>query len=101
MKQRITAFILCLILIASALPVSARNLGQTERSAPGAQAGGEKLGFGVEYVRATFRDETCDVRKEVMEIDGGMAAPIHFEVDYTRYVNMTFGLSQRNGKEKK
>ena len=114
MKQKITAFILCLILIASALPVSARNLGQTERSAPvggtvlaadaeapGAQAGGEKLGFGVEYVRATFRDETCDVRKEVMEIDGGMAAPIHFEVDYTRYVNMTFGLSQRNGKEKK
>ena len=119
MKLKITAFFLCVLLIASALPVSARDLLGTkgpenvrasaqETVLPGDSAPlgdglgeGEKLGYGIDSVKATFRDESCDVRKEVMEIDGGMAAPIDFEIEYTRYVDMTFGLSQRNGKETK
>ncbi len=115
MRKRITALLLGLLLIVCALPVSAKSSAGMQRSvsagetvlpsgseAPDAETveGGE-LGFGVDYVKATFRDETRDVRKEVMEIDGGMAAPIAFEIEYTRYVDMTFGLSQRNGKESK
>ena len=114
MKRRITAFLLCMLLIACALPVSAKSAGKAERVSSGgetvlpseelplgAEAGDGNLGYGVDAVYATFTEETHDVRKEVMEIDGGMAEPIYFEVDYTRYVNMTFSLSQRNGTEKK
>ncbi len=115
MGKRITALLLSILLIACALPAAAKSsagaqrtalAGETvlpsEGSAQGDELGeGGKLGYGIDYLKATFNGETHDVRKEVMEIDGGMAAPIEFELEYTRYVDLTFGLSQRNGKQEK
>ena len=61
----------------------------------------ERLGWGIDYIRATFLDETKDVLREVMEIDGGMAEPVHFNYEYTDYVNLKFTVTQRNGTEEK
>ncbi|MBQ5951434.1 MAG: hypothetical protein IJL66_04760 [Lachnospiraceae bacterium] len=94
MKKRILSLVLSLILVLTALPSSGLAAGSSE--APGE---GEKLGYAIEYVNATFLGETADVSRQVMEIDGGMVEPIHFAWDYTRYVNLTFGLCQISGEQ--
>ena len=123
MKARITALLLCLLLITCALPASAfkaHGAGEPDGSLAAGEAlfqsdpgetvpadgtatfsEGGKLGYGIDYVNATFREETHNVLNEVMEIDGGMAAPIDFKWDYTRYVDLSFGLTQRNGEQVK
>ena len=108
MLKRITAVFCCLIMIFTVLPVSgakaSENGAGTDASllSEAELSENERLGWGIDYVKATFLGETVDVLQEVMEIDGGMAEPIRFELEYTRYVDLSFGLMQlmEDGKTK-
>ena len=92
MKRIFAAFLAVLLLIgAPCMQVIADE-------AP--QEGNESLTWGVDHIYATFLDETVDVKDEIFEIDGGFAEPIHFRLDYTDYVDLTFGICQMMGKER-
>ena len=104
--KRIVSILLCLVLLMNAVPftvfaseeqqAAVKTEGVTEEDLAGED---EKLGWGIDHVYATFLDETKDVSREVMEIDGGYGEPIHVKVDYTDYVDLVFSIVQMKGKE--
>lgn len=88
--KRILALILAAVMIAGVMPASAFTA-ETEAS--------EKLGWGLEHIYATFLGETVDVKRNVMEIDGGMAEPVTLKIEHEKYVDLAFSLFQMIGNE--